>query len=137
MKPTLKLALITTLTNLSDELSCCRESWEGGGQEEAIDAAEKLIEELSINMNSKHWLVTGHATDCEDETYYVVARSALKAENAVKAFILERMKEEDEDAETDPDEIYVTMTAELPGPPIRIHTESLEVVNPKPLQATA
>ena len=77
----------------------------------------------------KHWLVTAHAQDCEDETHYVLAGSALKAENAVKKHIEDQMREENQPTE----EVYVTMVAELPGPPVRIYVESHVTVKPKPI----
>jgi hypothetical protein len=77
----------------------------------------------------KHWLVTAHEESCEDETFYVLGRSALQVENTVKA----RLRRKDKGVLLPLDEIYVTMIAELPGPPVRIYTESGVVVSPKPI----
>jgi hypothetical protein len=80
-------------------------------------------------MKIKHWLVTAREDSCDDETFYVLGRSALQVENTVKA----RLRRREKGALIPLDEIYVTMIAELPGPPVRIYTESEVVVRPKPI----
>ncbi len=82
-------------------------------------------------MKNRHWIVTAHAADCEDETHYVVAKSALKAEKIVKDAIRRELTENGDP----PDEVYGTLVAEIPGPPISIHMQTHVVRKPVPIQA--
>lgn len=79
----------------------------------------------------RHFIVTLHLSDCEDETFYVVGNSAWDAEEKAKRRLLEIAVADGMDADT---EVYSSMVAELSAPPIRIHTEMGVIENPKPIQ---
>ncbi len=82
-------------------------------------------------MKYKHWIVTAHAADCEDETYYVIASTPRKAEKIVKDAIRREMTEDG----NPPDEVYGTLVVEIPGPPISVHMQTHVVRNPIPIRA--
>lgn len=85
-----------------------------------------------MSDDNLHWLVTAHAEDREDETHYVIAQSATQAEDLTKAWI---RKQADEDTGRGfyEGQVYVTMVAELSGPPLTIY-EGLVRENPQPLR---
>ena len=78
--------------------------------------------------DNNHYIVTGRFECGDDNTRYVLAPTAMEAEDKFRKW----MVAEDPDQEDGAEAVIVALVVQIPGPPIAIYADDVEE-NPQPL----
>lgn len=117
---------------LWDALTAHREAVEAGHVETLQEMADTPPQEQPAvdapTNGNNHYIVTGRFECSDDNTRYVLAPTAMEAEDKFRAW----MVAEDPDQEDGAEAVIVALVVQIPGPPIAIYAEDVEE-NPQPL----
>ncbi len=84
---------------------------------------------------SRHFLITAHLCDCEDETFHVIAADPILAMKAVEDHLKALAVSDHDFEEGDDIETYIMMVAEIPGAPYSVSSPFGEDSTPVTLMA--
>jgi hypothetical protein len=119
---------------LWDALTAHREAVEADHEDTMSEMVEDAPPQEQTEANeptngNNHYIVTGRIVCCENMTKYVVATTAVEAEDKFRDFLLSAEINKDEPR----DSVIFELVIQIPGPPIAIYSEDELIENPEPL----
>jgi hypothetical protein len=114
-----------TLEEMAEEV---RTEGSAKSEEERTELEQSFHQRLHDN-NDNHYIVTGRFECSDDNTRYVLAPTAMEAEDKFRKW----MVAEDPDQEDGAEAVIVALVVQIPGPPIAIYADDVEE-NPQPLK---